>query len=209
MASMAFACLACLSIAGCGAPPPQNEVDALRGRMRATYSPETGRLQQLAYDLDNDGTADAHAYMEGTRLGRVEVDDNGDGLVDRWEYYDAGEQPIRVNGARIAAGGGPWPSALLARIDTSTRRDGKVSRREYYDHGVLGKAEEDTDGDDQIDKWETYVNGVLATVAFDVERRGVPTRRLVYGRGGVPDHMEIDPDGHGRFVTLRRVNADR
>ncbi len=42
------------------------------------------------------------------------------------------------------------------RIDVSTHRDGRIDRIEHYERDVLVRAEEDTDGDGKIDKWETY-----------------------------------------------------
>ena len=46
------------------------------------------------------------------------------------------------------------------------------------------RAEEDSDADGKTDKWETYVNGTLATVSFDTHHRGRPDRRLVYAPDG-------------------------
>ena len=61
----------------------------------------------------------------------------------------------------------------------STQRDGKIDRIEHYERDVLVRAEEDTDGDGTIDKWETYDGARLASVAFDTtHHRGTPDRRL-------------------------------
>ena len=48
------------------------------------------------------------------------------------------------------------------RIERATRMDGKVSRREFFEQGSLARIEEDTNGDGALDKWETYVGGVLS-----------------------------------------------
>ncbi len=185
----AAVCLAGASFLGC-ASPPENEIEALGGRMRATYSPETSRLQQLTYDLDNDGKVDVRAYLEGERLVRAEADENGDGRVDRWEYYVADGQPVRVAAAAVAPQALPWSTAVVDRIEMSTRRDGNISRREFYEKGVRVRAEEDTNGDARVDKWETYVNGTLSTIGFDLSGKGVPDRRLVYGPDGAPTKLE-------------------
>jgi hypothetical protein len=86
----------------------------------------------------------------------------------------------------------------IARLDISTRRDGRVSRIERYKNGLLASAEEDSDGDGAIDKWETYDGDRLSMVAFDTLHRGRPDRRLVYGPNGTAQ-VEVDPDGTGRF----------
>ena len=49
---------------------------------------------------------------------------------------------------------------------------------------MLVSAEEDSDNDGVADKWEEYVDGRLASVGFDTEKAGRPTRRLVYDRSG-------------------------
>jgi hypothetical protein len=64
-------------------------------------------------------------------------------------------------------------------------------------------AEEDTNGDGRIDKWETYRDGAVATVAFDTTRRGTLDRRLVYGPGGSVK-VEVDPAGTGTFRPARK-----
>ena len=50
---------------------------------------------------------------------------------------------------------------------------------EYYERDVLVRAEEDTDADGKVDKWETYDGARLASVALDTSHRGVPDRRLI------------------------------
>jgi hypothetical protein len=188
----AFACVSCAATLGCHGPRAQHEVDVLGGRMHASYNPQTGRLTELTYDVDNDGKRETRAYLDGTRLVKVEADENGDDRIDRWEYYTPGR-----------------PDAMLERVESSTRRDGIVSRRQYYESGVLARAEEDTDGDGVVDKWDTYVHGVLSTMAFDFDHRGVPNRRLVYGAGGVPQRLEIDSKREGRFVPVQHADLGR
>ena len=62
------------------------------------------------------------------------------------------------------------------------------------------RATEDTDADGKVDKWETYGDARLTSVAFDTAGRGVPDRRLTYGPGG-DAKMEIDPEGDGRLLA--------
>ena len=74
-----------------------------------------------------------------------------------------------------------------------------MTRSEYYEAGVRVRAEEDTDGDGRIDKWETWRDGALSTVALDTQGRGRPDRRLVYDAGGSEPRLEVDADGSGQF----------
>lgn len=69
---------------------------------------------------------------------------------------------------------------------------------------MIIRAEEDSDGDGVIDKWETYdaagSESRLVSVAFDTGHRGRPDRRLTYDAAGAV-RVEVDPDGDGRFVV--------
>ena len=58
-------------------------------RVRRFYDPATGRLRLLVYNANGHGRFDTWSYMDGNRVLRIETDDDGDGLIDRWEYYGA------------------------------------------------------------------------------------------------------------------------
>jgi len=171
-----------LSLSSCRDQPEPKQVQAV-------FDKETGKLRQLTYDSDNNGTPDSWSYMDGTKVLRVEVDKNEDGLIERWEYYGADNKLEKVGLSRALDGKvDTWayraPDGTLDRIEISTRRDGKVSRTEFYEKGALVRVQEDTDGNGALDKWETYASGAVTSVAFDTEGAGRPTRRLVYGRDG-------------------------
>ncbi len=142
-------------------------------RMQATYD-KTGKLRLLTYDSNGNGKPDTWSHMDGTRVVRVEIDKNEDGVIERREYYDA--------------------SQALEKVEASTRPDGKVTRTEFYDGGALARAEEDIDGNGAVDRWETYANGLVRSVAFDTEGTGRPTRRLVYGSDGQLVQIETGGD---------------
>jgi len=76
-----------------------------------------------------------------------------------------------------------------------------VTRTEHYENDVLVRAEDDSDGDGKPDKWETYRDGRLTSVAFDTLHRGSPDRRLIYGADGSA-RVELDAAGTGRFVGV-------
>ena len=180
----------CATLSGCqssgsGLTPPA-------GRTTPSYDPKTGRLQELVSDTNGDGKVDMRAQMDGARFKSVEIDRNGDGRPDRWEYY-----------AQPAAASAPVAGAsVLERAEESNAPDGRVTRREWYRDGVIARIEEDTDLDGRIDKWETYSQGALVQLDLDLDGKGVPTRRFVYGASGALDHLEVDTDGTGAFKRV-------
>lgn len=167
------------------------------------YDQANHRLVALRYDRDHDGRADVVSEMDGARVLRTAVDTDRDGVIDRWEYYDAAQQLVRVGFSRAGDGKeDAWsfagPDHTVTRIELSTARDGKVDRTERYESLRLVTAEEDTDRDGVVDKWETYDHGRLAIVAFDPDGRGTPSRRLVYDSSGAARVEALDTS-----VTLR------
>jgi hypothetical protein len=185
--------------------------------VKAQYHETTGRLQLLEFDTDKNGAADSIAHMDGARVLFIEVDDNEDGKVDRWDYYTP-EREIEKTGFARAGDGklDTWivqgSNGLVERVEVSTRRDGVANRVEYYDAGRLIRSEEDTNADGRIDKWETYrlLPGgspsnpfayAVATAAFDFSSRGWPERRFIYSPTGEIARVEVDPDGRGTFVA--------
>ena len=208
--------LAVVCAAACRPAPPPPAVVAAASQIVPKYDSVTGSLTQLEADLDRDGLIETWAYMDGARVVRVEVDENGDRVVDLWEYHQkpAGQEGRdgqdskggqRGNVARVPRpvklqrGGLESPDKTVERIERATRRDGVVSRWEYFDDGMLTRVEEDKDGDGKIDKWETYNDGSLAMMAIDTTHRGKADRRLVYRPDGTLDRIEIDPNGTGTF----------
>ena len=167
-------------------------------RVEPIYDRVTGRLTLLKYDSTGKGRVDTWSEMDGARILRIAIDTNGDGKADRWEYYAANQRLEKV-GFSLAGDGQedawsfPDADGALARIEISTRRNGSINRVEYYEKDVLVRAEEDSDGDSRIDKWETYDGPRLASVAFDTMHRGTPDRRLVYAFDGAA-RMETEAE---------------
>ena len=185
--------VAMLATAAAGACHGSTQDASTSGRLKPTYDRATGRLSQLAYDSNGDGTLDTWGFMDGTRVIRVESDEDQDGAIDRWEFHQVASEAGRP---------ADNPIETLEKIETSTRHDGRVSRWEFFDRGILTRVEEDTTGDGHVDKWETYVSGALATMSLDTKGRGNPDRRFIYGPDGSLDRMELDPDGSGKFQPL-------
>jgi hypothetical protein len=198
--SLAIVASALAAVSACS-----NASSEARKRISAEYDEATGQLRLLKYDANGNGKVDTWSYMDGPRVKRIEIDSDEDGKIDRWEYYDADRQLEKVGFSRARDGKeDAWsfigPDGSIVRIEVSTRRDGKVNRTEHYQNGLLTTAEEDSDGDGAIDKWENYDGERLAWVAFDTVHRGTPDRRLIYSAAGAAQ-MEFDADGDGRFVA--------
>lgn len=196
--------LLCLVLCGPACTEPANE----HKDIQAVYDKQSGRLSELKYDSDHDGKVDTVSFMDGIRVLRIEIDKDEDGKVDRWEYYDADQKLEKVGFSRLNDGvQDAWSFAdaegNVVRVEISTKRDGRVSRVEHYQGDQQVSAEEDTDGNGQFDKWETYGAGRLASVAFDSLQRGKPDRRLTYATdGGVK--IEVDPSGTGSWTAASR-----
>jgi hypothetical protein len=174
-------------------------------RISGEYNPKDGKLELLKYDANGDGQIDTWSYMDGPRVLRIEIDTDGDGKIDRWEYYGADQKLEKVGFSRKNDGTeDAWsylrPDGSIERVEMSTRPDRKASRIEYYEHNVVVRTEEDSDGDGKMDKWETFDDGHLASVAFDTQHRGTPDRRLTYGPNGTA-RVEVDLKGDGHFVA--------
>ena len=157
------------------------------------YNQDTGKLEQLVSDRDGDGRAETRAFMDGAVLKRIEIDRNGDGAVDRWEYY---------SGGRVTAPGAAVEAPVIERAEEANGPDSRVTRREFFAAGAVQRVEEDTNMDSRVDKWEFYEGGRLARIDLDLVGKGLPSQRLVYGADGAVVRVETDPDGDGRFVAV-------
>jgi hypothetical protein len=196
------------ALSGCSLPRSTNGE-----RPTAQSDAVSGRLRRLAFATTGNGRNNAVAILNGTRLERIDVDKNGDGQIDRWEFYDVNRRLEKVGFSRRGDGVMDalviyGPKGAVVRVEISTRSDGRFNRREFYQAESLTRVEEDTNGDGVIDKWETYAvdpratpgqPSSIVTAAFDDHFRGTPSRRLQYGPDGSILRVEIDPEGNGTF----------
>ena len=142
------------------------------------------------------------------RLLQLSADQNGDGRIDRWEYFDADGRLSTVGSSSRGDGvEDTWSSTTATaagetEIDRSSRRDRVRDRHEFYKGPTLLRTEEDTNEDGLIDQWNRYEGPVLREVAFDLSfSKGRPDRRSAYDARGRFTGVEIDPDGDGTFVA--------
>jgi len=171
------------SVALLGACAPQGSSQSVD----AAYDKETGKLSRLTVDTRKDGKPDITSYMDGNKFLRIEIDQDEDGRVDRWEYYGPDQKLEKVGLSRSNDGKQDvWafqdPSGTLGKVQISTRRDGTPNRTEFYRDRDLVRAEEDTDGDGRTDRWETYANGALVTLSLDLTKSGKPTTTIDYSK---------------------------
>ena len=198
--------VASIGLADCSGP----EHDRIKRTTRPTYDERTGRLIELTYDRDKNGTIDTWAEMDGSRLLESRSDLDEDGTLDRWEYYDERGTLTKVGFSRGRDGrADAWAFAgadgQVTRVEISSIADPEhIDRWERYDAGVLASAEEDTSGDGRPDKTEIYEGGVVKIVLFDEDGDEVPDRRLTYSNGALAQ-IESDRDESGAF--RRTVNV--
>jgi hypothetical protein len=203
LATIALATTLSLGAAACA----RTNADAAK-RIEPVYDP-SGKLTLIKYDSNGDTKVDTWSYMDGARIVRIEIDEDGDGHVDRWEYYGRDQKLEKVGSSRANDGKeDAWsyagPDGKVARVEVSTRRDGNVTRVEHYENEQLVAAEESPAAAAAVDKWETYVDGRLASVSFDTSHRGKADRRLIYAADG-STRLEIDKTGSGVFVAVNDV----
>jgi len=120
-----------------------------------------GQLELLIYDANGNVHLDTWAYWEADRVIRREVDENEDGVIDRWEYVgpDGDIEKVGFSTSRDAVVDA-WrflrEDGTVERIEYSIRRDGQISRTEFYTGGALMRVEHDTDGDGTVDERIIY-----------------------------------------------------
>jgi hypothetical protein len=194
------------AIAACRAPADPR-------RAVASYDAFSGRLVQLSADQNGDGRVDQWTYLNGNLPLRGEADTDGDGRVDRWEYFDVNARLQRVGtSSRNDGVEDTWTYVQAvegeSRVDRSRDRDRHIDRREFFRGDAMTRAEEDSNGDGRIDRWDRYEDGVLREAAFDLAfQTGRPDRRVIYDAQGQFVAVEEDGERDGTFVRLTGAAA--
>ena len=161
-----------------------------------SYDDFTGRLIQLSADQNGDGRIDQWTYFDATQPVRGEADTDDDGRIDRWEYFDAtGALTLVGTSSRGDGVEDTWTSPVPSadgeqQVVTSRHRDGARDHREFYRGQTLLRTEDDTNSDGRIDKWERYDGAVLREAAFDTS--------LTRGRAD----RRVRYDEKGQFVSV-------
>jgi hypothetical protein len=178
---------AVLMLATCVSP------SCARERVSPVYD-ASGTIRRLDYDTDRDLQIDMRAYLLNGRTVRIEADGNGDGLIDRWEYYGPGGELDRISTSSQSDGvEDTWvvQTGTEMRVDVATRRDGIADRHEFHSNGLLVRAEQDTNGDGRLDQWQRFTDGQLHELLLDTSMvSGRPNQRLVYRTDGSVEHVD-------------------
>lgn len=154
--------------------PRRTSFQVSKDNVTAKYDPRSGKLRRVELDRDKNGTFETVSVWDGVRLLQIEVDGNGDGIVDRWEHYD-GQPPV------------------MTHVGSSSRNDGVEDMWLFNASGggYVARIERDGDRNGQVDKWEEYdapatPNGapVLRRVGMDPSGTGKPTHWLAYKPDG-------------------------
>jgi hypothetical protein len=211
--------LALAASAACSDP----QAARVKSTTQASYDLTTGKLAEITYDQNKNGRIDTWTKMNGSVPVSSQLDTNEDGKIDRWETYGPDGKLVKVDWERAPVPGPANPVVAFTGTPNATAyigADGAVEWIEYYETSgvtgqrditrrefytaakVLTRAEEDTDGDGVIDRFETYVDGALRTVEFDEQKPydGKPDRRLTYSPEGALVLIETEPDGRGGYL---------
>jgi hypothetical protein len=206
-----------LSVASCSDPDEAR----VKATTQATYDRATGKLAEITYDKNKNGKIDTWTKMDGGHPLSSRIDTDEDGKIDRWEEYGPDgkllkamwERPKPPNAADRTMTEKPDATAFMdadgnvERIEYTetsdvTKIEGVV-RREFYRGTKMLRAEEDTDGDGIIDRFEHFdESGQLTSVEFDEVKPfdGRPDRRLTYDTNGALVAVETQPDGKGGYL---------
>lgn len=224
MFPVASCLVAAVSLSACSRPGA--DAARVKATTQASYDLQTGKLAEITYDQNKNGRIDTWTKMNGALPLSSRLDTNEDGKLDRWETYGPDGKLTKVEWERppvpgpanrnLSYTGAPNATAyvnadgVVERIeyfemsDITNERD--LTRREFYDAAKkLTRAEEDSDGDGAMDRFETYVNAVLSAVEFDEKKPydGKPDRRLTYSPDGVLVLIETEPDGQGGYLKKK------
>ena len=132
-----FAAFAVALLAACESHPRGPRLHLIeKGPYQALYD-DDGRLQRIVYDGNADGRAEGVTLFATTgKPLRAEIDTDGDGVVDRWEYFRA--------------------DGTLEKVGLSRRKNGRPDEWDFPDAaGGLARREIDEDGDGKVDRVET------------------------------------------------------
>ena len=201
-----------LTASGCGmgsAPPPPDlppwklTRDPSGVEMRLLEKPPytylyslDGTLRQMKFDSNGDHKPDVFAYFSGRNTpDRLEIDENRDGTIDRWEEYNA--EGVMVRFATSKKGRipdrfveiDPVTKATL-RVETDADHDGKRERVEFFVGGRLSRAEIDTDGDGKRDRIQDWSPGYLASEEIDRDGDGRADVRILRTKSGAISKVE-------------------
>jgi len=166
-----------------------------RGEYKAYYD-SLGQLVRIEHDTNGDGRAEEIARYDGQKEPSVvEIDEDSDGWIDRWEYYDQKGKLLRVGRSHKTKGQpDEWTTrdeqGRTTRVEHDEDGDGRVDRIEILEGGKVVALEIDSDRDGRIDRWQRFAAGRLISEDLDTNGDGKPDRRLRFRPDGTVQGME-------------------
>lgn len=154
--------------------PRRTNFKIAKDNVAAAFDPASGRLRRIEVDQDRNGIFETVSTWDGNQLKLIEIDTDGDKVVDRWEHYE-----------KIPP--------VMTKIGSSSRRDGIQDVWTYVspDGKVITAVERDANRDGRVDKWEEFDppltpegTPVLRRVGYDQTGAGKATRWLYYKPNG-------------------------
>lgn len=147
----------------------------------------SGKLLLLELDSNGNGVMDRFQHYEGPELTRVEGDLDDDGQIDVKDFYEKGrrrhQEQIGPNGkVRQRAHFDDQDKPLSVAQDTTT--DGRLDTEWQYERGQIVTARHDTDGDGQTDIWNTYHKGKAVSLQVDKDKDGRPDSQITIDAEG-------------------------
>jgi hypothetical protein len=200
-------------VACAGAPTDKESFVRGNDKVQGHYNREDGKLDVIAYDASGKGRPDTWAYMAGARVVRIEIDRDGDGKIDRWEYYAAGGALEKVGYSRAGNGhADAWAfqgsDGSIARIEmagacgaeppAAPRNAGAAAQAATSASGAAPPGQ--TAAVPRITRTEFYERGALARAEEDTDCDGRPDKWETFA-GGTLASVALD--------TTRRGTPDR
>ena len=155
-----------------------------------------GALKELRVDSNGDQHPDVFAYFSGRDTpDRLEIDENKDGKLDRWEEYNVAGLLVRYS----TSGKGGKPDRFVEldpatkatlRVETDADHDGRRERLEVYASSQLIRSEMDTNGDGKRDRVQTWNKGQLESEEMDRDGDGKPDIKISHAKGGAITKVE-------------------
>jgi len=162
---------------------------------------ENGLLKSRRIESEQSGLPKRIETYTAGKLTSVEIDENDDGLIDVWNFYDSTQRLEKEERDRNFDG----------QIETWTRFDPET--------GSIHTVFEDRDEDGEIDLWNFYEAGHVTLRGEDKENKGRATQLTLYDADGhklreehrsgdalfPQEQLRFDPEGQ---IQLRCENRD-
>jgi hypothetical protein len=145
-----------------------------------------GKLRLLEVDSNGNGVMDRFQHYEGAEMKRVEGDLDDDGRIDIKDYYDKGR---RQRQERLSPDGQVRQRAIFDEADNplsvsqDTTTDGHLDTEWQYERGEIVTALRDTDGDGRTDIWNAYDKGKSVRIQVDQDGDGQPDESVIFDEG--------------------------